>query len=775
MGFRRLIPVFLIILQTACGPAPRIVYYQPWDYADLRAVGAADAAIPELDLVAVSMRQIGTEQQIRLDLLDLSPQVDYDLYLAFDNAPGGTTTLPLQVTAALEWDVLLAFLAEGEVKAFQPGAAGEDGYIPLAGLGLRLMRDPVQDTLIIGVDHTALTRAVPGSAGLAFDLQIFLAPAGTLEPADVLGPVSSAGPPPPPARVLLAFWNSLPAYTPAQALRRWDGAHTGPLGGRHGLYNLLRTARSKRTPVVLLDLKSPASLAALDALGGLNMVQSMAAAGQLVLPETLPAFPQAVESTAPAPLVSSPLAAPPGWAIERALTEHRQVGITFGLPASPFLYLPSETVIPLAGSAADRQVVFIPFMAGESELQPVMPYRWRSGRAIPIPVSKAVTQQVTSAGLALEVRRALVRTAGLAGAARPGMEPFLVLGGDLPASAWGNPGIARTALDYLATRPWLKLLSAHDLLTSQPASTAPASGEPPDRVSQAPVMNELAYAPSNPLSTAAWQAYLALLTPLSPNPTELLALRANYLGQVDMLLAAARWAEDDSSQAACHDIDHDGGQECVLASSDFFALFEKDSAVLAYAFTRTPGGVHQLIGPSSQLGVGWSDPTTWDLSQGMLSDPAVIPGAFAGQPGEVYQTDIAAGSLAFTSVDNTHRKIFRLIPGGLSVKYHSSSPHLVRIPLVLDPWERFAPGWSSRYLQKQMPGSWLFELAPTLRVEIKTAAPVQVYPFTESQRYFKEPEDPNRDYPTGHFQPFPLTLVEVSSPGDLYLEIQVIP
>ena len=40
---------------------------------------------------------------------------------------------------------------------------------------------------------------------------------------------------PTPAYLLLAFWDTLPASTPIQLLRRWDGAHTGPYGQRHGL------------------------------------------------------------------------------------------------------------------------------------------------------------------------------------------------------------------------------------------------------------------------------------------------------------------------------------------------------------------------------------------------------------------------------------------------------------------------------------------------------------------------------------------------------------
>jgi hypothetical protein len=98
--------------------------------------------------------------------------------------------------------------------------------------------------------------------------------------------------------VLLAFWNTVPAYTPAQALRRWDGAHTGPYGERHGLHLLLQAVRRSKVPVVLLDLKTPAALSALDFLGKLPQIQNLSTQGLLILPEALPGSPATLISPA---------------------------------------------------------------------------------------------------------------------------------------------------------------------------------------------------------------------------------------------------------------------------------------------------------------------------------------------------------------------------------------------------------------------------------------------------------------------------------------------
>ena len=89
---------------------------------------------------------------------------------------------------------------------------------------------------------------------------------------DATGVISIASTPPSAGKILLAFWNTFPAYSPAQVMRRWDGAHSGPLGGRHGLYNLLRSADGFAIPLVLLDLRHPATLPGLDYNGRWNFI-----------------------------------------------------------------------------------------------------------------------------------------------------------------------------------------------------------------------------------------------------------------------------------------------------------------------------------------------------------------------------------------------------------------------------------------------------------------------------------------------------------------------
>ncbi len=208
---------------------------------------------------------------------------------------------------------------------------------------------------------------------------------------------------------MFAFWDAYPAYTPATALRRWDGAHTGPYGGRHGLYNLLRTAQSAQIPLVLLDLKEPASLSALDYAGGLDLVRQMAESGLLILPTSLP-DPRFGPYSLPAQ-AQGQLQSATRWAATR-----------FGLLASQFTYLPEAAIPPASGigPASSRGPIFARLSparlpaAPSSDAQPATALSllsWAGRTVIPLPDEPAASPQADPDGLTLEWRRRLLSTA----------------------------------------------------------------------------------------------------------------------------------------------------------------------------------------------------------------------------------------------------------------------------------------------------------------------------------------------------------------------------
>jgi len=324
----------------------------------------------------------------------------------------------------------------------------------------------------------------------------------------------------------------------------------------------------------------------------------------------------------------------------------------------------------------------------------------------------------------------------------------------------------------------MHVMNAHDLLT---ASLSPASQAAPP-TGQAPIIPDalqplhqaLQTAPDNILAQAAWDAYLALYAPVSPRSPQLPELRTRYLPQVWALLAAAHWEEDGTLVDAgpipptsipdcTQDIDRDDQPECILASSQVFAVIELQGGMLTFAFSRTTSGIHQWVGPSSQFITGLSEPVSWNLSKGALADPAVIPGAFTETLTPLNPL-ISPGQIAFLLPDLAIQKTYRLDGAALVVEYTAGSSLRTNIPFAFDPWSRFASGWSSLYEQ---PPPWI-----DLNL---TASQATSFTFTITQAAFSGPENPNHDYPPGHFLPFPLTLVEIFHSGAGPVRIEISP
>lgn len=343
----------------------------PWGAA-LRALDAADAADPAQDLTAAYLRPQGPDMEVRVDLL------------AFDDA--GALDLEVRIRAA-----------------DNPGAQVAALRLPEDLAGGRISVDDVLDTVAFRFPAHDLP------AGALVDV---------LTPQDELRGLRPEGPVPGgTAALLLAFHGTFPARFPAEALRSWDGAHSGPRGERHGLKHLLEAVEAYRVPVVLLDLKAPESLSALEAAGALAQVRRLAEDGLLLLPEGSGA---------------------PGAG----------AGDAFDLPPSSFAYLPGG-----GDTSLDYQ---FRFYEPATRLHHWKPSPLEARAALPVPLEPA--GEPSRDGLPLEVRGALVQAA-----LQGDPEGLLVLGGDLRTSTWGAAYMAGPALAYLASRPYIRALGAADL------------------------------------------------------------------------------------------------------------------------------------------------------------------------------------------------------------------------------------------------------------------------------------------------------------------------
>ena len=712
------------------------------------------------DLLALYLRESGQDLQIRLDFFDLGDRPDFDLHLAFDAVAGGVD-LPILTKASFAWDALVSISASGQIEV--QDAHGR----PVPQARIQVYRDPILDHLVLSASRDIL----PGGPPI-YQVLAWLTYPNSEQVLDALPVASSDNHRVQRVQLLMAFSDSFPAYTPALALRRWDGAHTGPSGGRHGLYNLLRITDNFQVPVVLLDLLNPSSLSALDYMGNLETLQTQIDAGQIIAPQYAPATQRFKSAVAETQFLDA-------W-----FNINRETIQNFGMRQPLLLYSPSG-YIPNESRA---KLVFLPNyldQGSDSAILPIHAERWRDKLLLPLPKSELSTQASTH-GPTLELKQALTSAMQVSSAQRPGRNPdLLILGGSLPASTWGDPQSARATLRYLAERPWLHFLNENDLLTLQ---GNPVDGErfaytsqtAPSSYSQ--LWKAIESAPPNNFSLAARQALLAAANPVYPHPAELAQLREIYLQQAWVLLSAAKWGKNPSPQSSCElDLDQDGISECSFSNNYLYAVFEPASGALTHLFYRQPGtgtsppSLHQLIGPTAQIISGLSEASTWDLTAGLRADPAVLLGAF-DQPGKQFVAQWLVDGFIFTSPDGS-QKTYQFSQNSLKVRYNAppgSDLKPLNIPLMPDPWLRFNPGWWHDDQLDARQGIWRLHWMPDMEVLISSTLPLDARSFLDSQTWMAFTENPNREQPGGHFLPFSTFMLDLPAANQFEATIQFI-
>ncbi len=627
--------------ETAAGPLPpRGAWEEAWCVLD-----PADAD-PPYDLTAVYLRSQDEDIEIRIDLLAYQSADDLSLDIEIgDEANPQAAPLLIHLPAA----------ADSVRFALDPELATVTVTLPRS-------RVPAHPRLEITTPQDALTVPRPATY-----------------------PQTGC---PHTAPVLLTFYDTFAGRFPAEALRSWDAAHSGPRGERHGLKHLLEAAETDQIPLVLLDLKTPQNLSALEAMGLLPRIRRMEEDGLLLLPN--PSRP----------------------------------GALFDLQDSPFFYGEIQPDAPTFAASGDASHLYRPLFSDT--------------KIIPIAI-QSDQNQPTPSGPSLEVRRALLETA-----LNEERNDLLVLGGSLRHSTWGHPEMAGKMLAWLASRPYIHVLTADDLLEF------PAK----------PGWPEL-----RPLPRDEAHAQLAL----------------HYQGLTEPVLHfIENWQGAPLSHCA-EDLDQDGEAECVLANGNYLAIFDARGARLTYLFSLTQSGtvssLRQLIGPSWQAAVGLSDPSQWDLSKGEAADPGAYPGAFTDLDDafEVYRPTLRGDTLTFGSPDGQRTKTFRLTPAGLEVSYHGPEAVKTQISLLVEPETRFTPGWAEKYRQEVSPGeiAWGLVNGPMLRIQAQGQMTIRA--FSESLPFLTGPEDPDFSYPAGHYLPFPMAVVELTLEPDTPVWVSVSP
>ena len=421
-----------MLAMTSCAAQPA---YRAWAQADLRRLDGVDAPTPATDLLAVYTHTSGLTADIRLDLLDINPGDAYQINVSlWDNRSFSREPLRIDISSNGERTVS----GDGEGKPV---------------IWPRVIQDFELDTVTISLNRFLI--------GDRYRIDVTTYTTDPLTPADRVTDVQSDGQPPgAKAPLVLAFWNTYPAVTPAQALRRWDGAHTGPLGGRDGLRYVMDASARYHIPMVLLDLKKPDSLGALNYMEVLWQPQSMSTDGLLILPDVAYAEP-----------------------VDIALKTSHNAAEGFGLPGSQFVYDPTGSFTSTALDGYSAQFMQLP---DPSHLA------YADGRRlIPLPQAEAV--EATENGPALEVRKALIKAM-----LSPDPADLVVLGGDLPRSMWGMADMVAPTLQWIAAHAWIEPLDGNELMAF------PIWGKYSPAATENPIQEPfVSCRPSNPLCARA--------------------------------------------------------------------------------------------------------------------------------------------------------------------------------------------------------------------------------------------------------------------------------
>lgn len=746
--------LFCTLLLAACATTrgPNLSM-QPWQFRDLRLLTQPRVNQNNNAIIAAYLRVDADDLQFRLDLLDIQPDDQFDVFLLLDDEPGvQTSTLPGQMPTLLEpsycqgWDWLFIIPHDQHLQTYK------NGYTqPVDSVIARLQRDPIQDTLTISLNRN-LIKISP-----RLNFQIFLAKPGGKVMLDQTPCLSNdLSQPFSTAPLLIEFSNTFNAFTPAQALRQWDGAHTGPSGERHGLEHILTNAFKFRIPIVLLDLKEPTNLTALDYIGGMTWIRQLERRGLLLLPDL-------------------------GYSsvTRKSLALSRSSAVDFQVKGSQFVYSPFEADTP--GFPYQFQK-----LNGTHHL-----LRLGSKNFIPLPetIFDPSAEMVTAEDLSLKARRELLEIAF-----SPDPSDFLVLGGDLDQSYLGDAATATLVFSYISNHPWMQPMNEDALkslgsiqhegeltaLVQQPAVSHVynSQGELLQNYSfdiQKSLLNSLDQADPNQVTDSAWSLYLSLTEPTTDQ--SLADLRAQYLFLVKDLLLASQWVAHPWESYDCSlDVDGDLQPECLLTSQNYFSLFELNGGSLTLFFVRDGNQIHQVIGPTSQLAVGLSDPSRWNVRVGPLADPSLIPGAFvdSADPAKTFKMiGVNPGSLSLKSFDGSESKSFSISASTISIAVNSNKPIDQIIPLVLDPQSRNRPGWGNQYHGNWSGNVFYWGLAKSIELAISTTGSLNTNSFIDSKPSLLKPEDPNFDYPAGHFLPFPLARVEITGIGSVSTTIQM--
>ena len=249
-----------------------------WVYAQLRIIDAVEMKNPSSDIIAIYTREMAGQLEIRIDFLVLDKKSQNDIRIAIDYTNGGSNAVTETIQSDIAWEILYSSKSNN-ISFFDHAASQNQSDNP------EVVYDEQMEAVLITFPEWLLSNLDRSR----LNLQVFCIEEDTPDNSSwdhTSTFMFDTHPPKRRAPLLLTFWDSFNAYTPAQALRLWNGAHTGVIGQRHGLFHILTAVETHQVPVILLDIKKPTSLAALSYMEQLNWIRALEQKGLIILPDT---------------------------------------------------------------------------------------------------------------------------------------------------------------------------------------------------------------------------------------------------------------------------------------------------------------------------------------------------------------------------------------------------------------------------------------------------------------------------------------------------------
>lgn len=191
-----------------------------------------------------------------------------------------------------------------------------------------------------------------------------------------------------------------------------------------------------------------------------------------------------------------------------------------------------------------------------------------------------------------------------------------------------------------------------------------------------------------------------------------------------------------------------------------------------FVFAFTKDGLMQWIGPTSQLALGLSDSTEWQLEYGEAGDPAEISGALIATP-PPYLSFIPIASinkLTLITPDNSQQRTFIIDNDGLSILVQSAQPIQTQIPFIVKSMSANLPDWENCPIAMDNLQHPSCQQVPIIDI---SGASITWQTFFESYQLMQKPENPSFEYPPGHYLPLGLELLIIRSEGKFEISLKI--